>query len=292
MPSLCLACGMFPWGLGISLPGSIIRKDNHLLCWWSPQSFCGWQLFEAWGFGNQAVPVEVFVGKCVASGVLPMLLYRLNLGNGRLPGLSCLQDDLNPKAASNLALSVQINVSTSNRIFLMFDEVQGVRQRQFQTNAMCSQISSKFSYLMHGMSLGGLRGTNMCVFQWRNRIQTHWVLSTKCTLWCIIQTTTWQVIGQRYFGSDLQPLWRRYGRAVRALEAAEQQAESRWQQSQAWHGLPTRILLAFDFIIQWSSVPLLVLAANRPIDYRYYIMMYSDRLLVRFSLEVDPVGST
>jgi len=75
-----------------------------------------------------------------------------------------LEDDLNPKAASNLALSVQINVSTSNRIFLMFDEV----------------------------------------------------------------------IGQRYFGSDLQPLWRGYGRAVRALEAAEQQAESRWQQSQAF----------------------------------------------------------
>ena len=52
-------------------------------------------------------------------------------------------------------------------------------------------------------------------------------------IWCI-QTTTWQVIAQRYFGRDLQPLWRRYGRAVRALEAAEQQAESRWQQAQAW----------------------------------------------------------
>ena len=64
-----------------------------------------------------------------------MLLYRLNLGKGQLPGLSCLQDDLNPKAARDLALSVQINVSTSNRIFLMFDEVQGVRQRQFHTNA-------------------------------------------------------------------------------------------------------------------------------------------------------------
>ena len=225
MPSLSLACGMFPWGLGISLPGSIIRKDNHLLCWWSPQSFCGWQLFEAWGFGNQAVRVEVFVGigKCVASGVLPMLLYRLNFGNGQLPGLSCLQDDLNPKAARDLALSVQINVSTSNRIFLMFDEAQGVRQRQFQTNAW--------------NDLGWTHEDQHLFFQWRNRIQTHWVLSTKCTLWCIIQTTTWQVIGQRYFGSDLQPLWRRYGRAVRALEAAEQQAESRWQQSQAWHGL-------------------------------------------------------
>lgn len=82
MQSLSLACGMFPsWGLGISLPGSIIRKDNHLLCWWSPQSFCGWQLFEAWGFGNQAVRVEIFVGKCVVSGELAMLLYRLNLGN-------------------------------------------------------------------------------------------------------------------------------------------------------------------------------------------------------------------
>ena len=153
---------------------------------------------------------------CVVSGVLPMLLYRLNLGNGQLPGLSCLQDDLNPKAARDLALSVQINVSTSNRIFLMFDEVQGIRQRQFQTNAMCSQISSKFSYLLHGMTLGGLRSTDMCVFQWRfiiNMIQTTDTLSFKYQMHTLVHHSNnssagdWTTLLWQRPATSLASLW-------------------------------------------------------------------------------------
>ena len=42
-----------------------------------------------------------------------------------------------------------------------------------------------------------------------------------------------QVVAQRFFGSDLMPLWRRHGAAIRALEAAEEEAESRRRQAQA-----------------------------------------------------------
>ena len=102
----------------------------------------------------------------------------------------------------------------------------------FRLMQCAAQISSKFSYLTHGMTLGGPTRT----IGYRQYTDTLRILGTKAgvrAIWCI-QTTTWQVIAQRYFGSDLQPFWRRYGRAVRALEAAEQQAESRWQQAQAW----------------------------------------------------------
>ena len=33
------------------------------------------------------------------------------------------QDELNPKAANELALTLQLDVSTSNHFYLMFDEV-------------------------------------------------------------------------------------------------------------------------------------------------------------------------
>jgi hypothetical protein len=42
-----------------------------------------------------------------------------------------------------------------------------------------------------------------------------------------------QVVAQRFFGTELMPLWRRHGAAIRALEAAEEEAESRWRQAQA-----------------------------------------------------------
>ena len=99
-----------------------------------------------------SIRVEVFVGKCVVSGVIPMLLHRLNLEKEKLPGLSCLQDDLNPKAARDLALSLQINVSTSNRIFLMFDEVRG---RSTKTVSDQCNVLPKSHPNLHGMTLGG-----------------------------------------------------------------------------------------------------------------------------------------
>eukprot|EP00435_Cladocopium_sp_Y103_P017254 s3487_g4.t1 len=77
---------------------------------------------------------------------------------------SKLQDEVAPKAAGELALSVQVDHASSSRIYLMFDEV----------------------------------------------------------------------VAQRFFGTELMPLWRRNGAAIRALEAAEEAAESRWQQAQAW----------------------------------------------------------
>ena len=45
--------------------------------------------------------------------------------------------------------------------------------------------------------------------------------------------TSDQVVAQRFFGTELVPLWRRHGAAIRALEAAEEEAESRWRQAQA-----------------------------------------------------------
>ncbi|CAL1172487.1 unnamed protein product [Cladocopium goreaui] len=75
-----------------------------------------------------------------------------------------LQDEVAPKAARELALSVQVDLASSSRIYLMFDEV----------------------------------------------------------------------VAQRFFGTELMPLWRRHGAAIRALEAAEEEAESRWRQAQAF----------------------------------------------------------